>query len=183
MNVDLRVLNLQSKYPRLSALQDEVADLERRLHKARGAAHQAQQQLPHAKERDLTEAGQAIRAGKKVPDPEHEPRLEAQRQDAERQAERLARALQEAREDYGNLLAVNQAALHRDVLGARDAVAREAAEAAEVARRAYSRYEDLGRTVRDLTPATPVDENARMQRLTNSFAGIHTVQRGIQRGD
>ena len=45
MNVDLRALNLESKYPRLAALQAEIGDLEKRLHRARGTVHQAQGQL------------------------------------------------------------------------------------------------------------------------------------------
>jgi hypothetical protein len=183
MQIDLRGLGLAQKWPRLTALQGEVADLEQRLHKARGAAHAAQNELPHARERDIELEARALRSGKKLPAPEHGPRVEARRQDAERQAERLARALQAAREEYGEHLAAAQAELYRDVLGARDAVAREAAEAAEVTRRAYSRYEALARTVRDLTPAPPTDEYAPSQRITNSFYGLHTRQLGPARGD
>src|SRR5829696_8665150 len=175
MDVPLKSLGLAQKWPELHKLQTEISDLEKRLHRARGAVSQAQGQLGPARERDLTEAGKAIRSGKAVPEPEHEPKVKAELEAADRTAEQVSRALQAAREDLGAYLAVHQAELYRDVLGARDAVAREAAEAAEVTRRAYSRYEDLARTVRDLTPAEQPDENARSLRVTNSFFGVHTV--------
>src|SRR5215203_4394079 len=155
MDVPLKVLNLESKWPELHKLQCEISDLEKRLHRARGAVHAAQQQLGPARERDLNAAGSAIWAGKKVPEPEHEPRVKTELEAADRTAEQVSRALQEAREDLGGFLAIHQADLHQDVLEARDQIGREAARAAQEAQRSYSRYEGLHQTLKGLAPPPP----------------------------
>jgi len=191
-DVPLRALNLESKWPKLAALQDEIASLEKRLHRARGAVHVAQGQLGPARERDLTDAGRAIRARKAVPEPEHEPKVKAELEAAQRMAEQVSRALQAAREDYGNFLAIHQSALYGDVLEARDQIGREVAQAAQEAQRSYSRYADMHHVIKGLTPPPPVvetgppgSEDPRVVRpVTNSFLGVHTTQAsGPARGD
>jgi hypothetical protein len=184
-DIPLGSLNLESRWPKLAALQNEIADLEKRLHRARGAVHAAQGQLAPARERDLNEAGRAIRARKAVPEPEHEPKVQAELEAADRATQQVNHALREAREDLGAFLAAHQSALYRDVREARNDVAREAAEAAQAALASYSRYEEMRRVVKALTPAEQPDENAPAARLTNSFAltGIHTRQLGPARGD
>ncbi len=170
-NIPLKALGLEKRWPRLAALQAEISDLEGRLHKARGAVHQAQGQLGPARERDLQSAGKAIRARKAVPEPE--PAVQAELEAADRMAEQVSRALQSAREDLGNFLAAHQGALHADVVQARRKVADRLAEYARACLADYSRHEDLGRTVHDLTPAEPLVEGAPAQRLTTSIIGVN----------
>ncbi len=189
-NIPLKSLGLEKRWPQLRKLQDEIADLEKRLHRARGAAHQAQGQLGPARERDLTDAGRAIRSGKAVPEPEHEPKVQAELEAADRMAEQVARALQAAREDFGHYLAAHQSALYQDVLEAHNRIGREVAQAAQEAQRSYSRYEDMRRTLKDLAPPPPSIETGPpgsdergVVRTTNSFIGMFRAQTGPQRGE
>jgi hypothetical protein len=107
-------------------------------------------------------------------------------------AEQVSRALQAAREDYGEYLAAHQSALYGDVLEARDQIGREVAQAAQEAQRSYSRYAGLRQTLKGLTPPPPSFEtgppgsdDARVVRpVTNSFLGVHTTQAsGPPRGE
>lgn len=182
--LDLRSLGLEQKYPRLTRLTTEVADLEQRLHKARAAQNLAQNRLPAARERDILAEAKAMRGGKRMPAPEEEPRVRAELEEAERQADRLAVALQSAREEHGEHLAAAQSDLYHDVRRARGAIAREGAEGAQVAQRAFARYSDLTYQLKALAPAEVLDENAPAQRLTNSFGGVITTARhaGPDRG-
>ncbi len=181
---DLRLteLGLDKKWPKLARLQQEVEGLARQLERARAEAQQHRAQLGPARERDLRAEAEALRAGKKMPDPVHEPKVQAELEEAERRAARLERALQSAREEYAASFAEHQREVFDAVLEARHEIAEELARHATAALRLFGRHEDLARQVKQLRPAPVVDEGAPARPLTNAFAGVMTTQRGPDRG-
>jgi hypothetical protein len=183
MHIDLGALGLKAKYPRLAKLQEDRAKFRARHEKAAAQAQTLQAHIQRARNADIEAEAAAVLLGRKPPEPTHERDARRDHERAVRERDVLARALQSLEEQYGDHLAEHQRELFADVLRARHAVALELAGHAGAALSDYARWADLARVVKDLAPATPTDENAPSQRVTNSFYGLHTVQRGPARGD
>ena len=183
MQIDLHALNLQSKWPKLLKLEQDRHNFKRRLEKASAQVSTARGHVPRARAADIEEASAAVRQGRRPPEPTREPAAKRDLEHAERERDILAGVLQRVEEEYGGFMARYQRELFRDVLGARHAVALELAERARACLANYARWADLAHVVKGLTPAEPVVEGAPAQRLTQSFIGLHTAQRGVNRGD
>ncbi len=182
-DINLHALNLQSKWPRLAKLLQDRAGFQRRYQKASAQVQTLTAHVPRARAADLDAEAAAVRLGRKPPESTHEADAKRDLERAIRERDVLARTVQAVEEEYGNYLAQHQSALFGDVLQARHAVALGLAEHARAALSDYARWADLAKTVKDLTPSVPVDENAPSQRLTTAFIGVHAAQpSGISRG-
>ena len=87
---------------------------------------------------DLTPDAKARRAGKEPPKDKSE-QAKKRLESARRERDILRKALEDAQADYARLLAERRAELYADVLEARQAIAREAAEGARKALAAFDR--------------------------------------------
>ena len=183
-NLNLKALNLQSKWPHLARLQDEIRDLEKHARAAEVEVSTRRAVIAPAREQDLDSAAKAVRSGAKSPKTSNEDEAKGRLQVAERNHAVMTRALEAARTDYGVFLQKHRAELFADVVEQRAQIARDAAEAARTALQAYGRYEDLFYTVKALQPPVEaVDNNAPAQRLTQTVIGIATTQSGPARGE
>lgn len=184
MNIPLKSLNLESRWPRLTRLQDEVAGLEKRARQTEVEASHLKAELGPARERDLDAEANAIRSGGKVPEPKHEREIQTKLEKATRDAAVMSRALQAAQTDHGAFLAKHRGELFADVAGARSEIAAKVAESAREALAGFGRYEDIHYVLKGLQPPPqPVDSNAPPQRLTQTLIGVATTQSGPARGD
>ena len=184
MDINLQSLNLQSKWPKLARIQDEVKSLEKRAREAETEVSRLRAELGPAREKDLDLEAKAVREGKDAPEAKHEPAVTKKLERAGRDRDVMARALEAARTDLGVFLQQHRAELFADVVEQRAQIARDAAEAARTALQAYGRYEDLFYTVKALQPpVVAVDNNAPAQRLTQTVIGIATTQSGPARGE
>ena len=181
--IPLRDLGLQKRWPRLAELQDELAGLQRHQQRAEGLASTLHNELPGARERDLVEAAEALRSGKDAPENVNEKAAEQRLERARRDAVVYRRAAEATMSDIGALRAQHQTALYRDVVEARDEIARKMAEAARTASSAFSRYEGLARLSETLRPPEAVPEITGPQKNTNVFMGFANMgQRVPDRG-
>ena len=184
MDINLEALDLESKWPKLARLQDEIRDLEKHARSAEVEVSTRRAAIQPAREQDLDAAAKAVRSGGKSPKTSNEDEAKGRLHVAERNHAVMSRALEAARTDMGVLLQQHRAALFADVAECRAQIAREAATAAREALVAYSRYEDLHYTLKALQPPPqPVDSNAPPQRLTQTIIGVATTQGGPARGD
>jgi hypothetical protein len=176
MNINLKALGLEKKWPRLATLQAEIADLEKHTRQAEMEVDARRAAIQPAREQDLDAAAKAVRSGAKSPKTSNEDEARGRLQVAERNHAVMTRALENARTDYGAYLQKHRAPLFADVAQQRQEIAREAATAARVALAAYSRFEDLHYVLKGLEPpVVAADHNAPAQRLTTSVLGIKTT--------
>lgn len=181
----LEALGLSKRWPKLRQHLEEVASFERHRLQAESKVGTLRAQLPAAHEKDLDAEAQAVRAGKGIPLPEAEPKLQAELDVATRESVVMARAAESARADLDRFMQQHQQQLFEDVAEARSQIASKAATAASEALAAYGKYEDLKYLVRSLQPppAQP-DHNAPAARLTQSIVGVATTRGGgPSRGD
>src|SRR5215210_3893504 len=105
MRLDLNRYGLEEKWPKLGAMRQEVADLVARQGEAEAAVVAARNAISAAQERDAEAAAKAIRAGKSVPDGEHEKKARATLEDAQRNLAAYTRAAQDAKSDLARFTA------------------------------------------------------------------------------
>ncbi len=183
-SIPLKELGLESRWPELARLQEDLAKFQRRQQEAAARATTLEQQLPAMRARDIQAEVEALRKERKRPEPRHEPRAREELEAAERERDVAARVVQSLHEEIGAFMAEHQPAVYQDVLAARDDIGRQVAEHARAALAAYSRFEDLGRTLKQVRPAEPVPEDMPARRLTNAFAGVIGTQSvGPARGE
>ena len=177
MKINLQSLGLEKQWPKLARLQAEIASLEKRNREADMKANRLRAELAPAREQDLSLEAKAIRSGDKVPEPKHEPEVQAKLDRAVRDAAVMSRALQDAQAELSHFLGKHQGELYQDVAAARNEIASKIAEAAREALASYGRYEDLRYVLKDLTPPPePIDPTQPAQRLTTVFAGVQTTR-------
>ena len=172
-NIPLKALGLEARWPKLAALLDDFAKFEARHQKAAAQAETLRVRLPQARAANLDAAAKAILEHKKPPDATHEPTVQRDLEVAVREREVLARAVQGMHEKLGAFMAEHQPALYSDVEAARRKIAAEMAEHARATLSSYSRHENLGRVVKRLRPAAPMDENRPAQPMTSFVIGVH----------
>ena len=175
-SIPLEDLGLSEKWPKLAKIQADLGDFQKREQKASAEGATLRGQLPQARARDLDAEAAALLQGKKAPEPRHERAAQDDLDRAVRNRDVASRAVQSLHEKLGAFMAEHQAEVFADVVAARGEVAERLAEHARGALSEYARYEDLGYQVKRLRPAAPVVENSPAQRLTNSFAGLHTTR-------
>ncbi len=183
MQVDLQGLGLASKWPKLLKLEGDRANFKRRYERAAQKVNTLTAHVPRARAADLDAEAAAVRQGRRPPESTREADAKRDLEAAIRERDILERTVQAVEEEYGAFMAQHQSALFRDVLRGRDEIGREAAKRAREALSAYSKWADMAPVIKGLTPAAPMDENAPARRTTNSFIGLHTTQRGVNRGD
>ena len=176
MDINLKALNLEARWPKLARLQDEIKHLEKHTRAAEVEVSTRRAAISPSRERDLDAAASAIRSGAKSPKTSNEDEAKGRPQVAERNHAVMTRALEAARTDYGVFLQKHRAELFRDVAKQRSQIAREAAASAREALAAYSRFEDLRYVLKGLEPPIEAADNtAPAQRLTTAVIGLQTT--------
>jgi hypothetical protein len=168
-----------AKWPRLRALREEEANLEKKLANQGAEVAQLKAALPAARDKNLDASAKAVRAGEKPPAAMHEPKAHAAVKAAEQNYQITQRALEATRADYAKHLARHQPAVYADVLETRKALANEAAEGARKALGAFGRWHEMRYVLRDLAPPqAPPQENMPARPLTNVMigAGVQTTR-------
>ena len=183
--IDLRKYDLESKWPKLTALMREVSDLERRRTEVEGQVMAARNAIPAARDKDAEAASVAIRSGKAMPQPKHEAEALAALEGAERTLTALAKAVQSAQADLNNYLGQHREAIHAALVEAARKSDERLAQHAREAARLYAFREDAQYDLKALAPPpAPPDENAPAQRLSTTVIGIKTMKSAApNRGD
>jgi hypothetical protein len=183
--LDLNRYGLADKWPKLRAMQEEIASLEYHKGKAEGEVAAAQGAISAAQERDAEAAAKAIRAGKDVPKATHEAKALGALEDAERTLAAYRKALADVESDLARFVAEHRDALRAAMVEALNENDRELAHHAREAARRYAFREDAKYDLKQFAPPlAPPDENAPAQRLSTTVIGV-TTQRasGPNRGD
>ncbi len=184
-DIPLKALGLEKKWPRLSALQEEISGLTRQAASAAAEVQRLEAALSVARSEDVAAQAQALRGGKAAPKTSREEKVNCELETARRNAAVLQRAIEDAQAELAEYRAKHGAALYQAVLEARNEIARAIAEHARAVAAGFGRWSDLAYTLKDLTPPPTVDtENAPAQPLTMSVIGVQTTQSsGPPRGE
>jgi hypothetical protein len=185
MDINLKALGLEKQWPGLARLQAEIAGLEQRSGQADVNTQQLQAQLVLAREQDLGASAKAVRADKKPPAAKCEVEVQRKLDQASRERDVLARALESARSDYGTFLQEHRSELYHDVAVQRQGLAASIAASARAALVDFSQHEDLHYVLKELQPpVAPVESSEPAQRLTQVVIGLQTTRSsGPARGD
>jgi hypothetical protein len=179
----LERFGLEERYPKLTALQAEVADLDARRAAADGELVALRQGVGPAREKDAEAGAKALRAGKDVPEAKHEAEAEAKVREAERNLRALEGATAAAAEDLTAEQRKHSGALLQDLTRARAETAKRVAEQAASLLSDYGLFADSdGVAKRFAPPVPPPDENAPAQKTT-IVIGAPRATAGPQRGD
>ena len=182
--IPLQDLGLEKRWPRLDKLQDELVGLEQHRQRAEEQASLLQNGLASARERDLSAAAEAVRGGGDLPGNTHEEAIVAELERSRRDAVIYQRAVSAVMSDIGQLRSKHQAELFADVVGERQKIAKQIADAARVASSGFARFSDLERLVRTLEPLEPVEESDEPpQNVTRILSFAASNQRAPERGD
>ena len=117
--VPLVDLKLEKRWPRLHELQNELVGLEQHRRRAEEQSSTLSSGLASARERDLSEAAQALRAGEDLPGNVHEDAIVAELEQARRDMGIYGRAVSAVQTDIGALRARHQVELFNDVMARR----------------------------------------------------------------
>ena len=156
--LDLKRYGLEATWPRLRALQEEVANLEQRRGEAEGEVVAARAAILDAKEEDTEAAAKAIRAGKSVPKGSREAKAEARQADASRNLAAYTRAVGEAQGELAQFTSKHRDELREAILAALSEKAQLLAEYAKEATVLYSQLEDAKYDLREFAPPAPPSE-------------------------
>ncbi len=179
----LEKFGLQERYPKLVALQKEVADLDARRAAADGELVALRQGLGPAREKDAEAGAKALRAGKDAPEPKHEAEAEEKVRGAERNLRALEGATAAAAQDLTVEQRKHSGRLLEDLTKARAEAAKRVAEQAASLLADYGMFVDSdGVAKRFAPPAPPPDENAPAQKTTWVISAPRATA-GPQRGD
>jgi hypothetical protein len=180
---DLDRYGIADKWPKLTAMRQEVADLEARRGEAEAAVVAAREAIGTAQEQDAEAASKAIRAGKSVPDGKHERKVLAALEDAQRNLAAYARAATDAQADLARFTAKHRAEIRADILGALREKARRLNEHATEAAQLYATIADSQYDLKELTPAPPPDEPAGTGQNMVDIINVTRQSFGPNRGD
>jgi small-conductance mechanosensitive channel len=179
----LEKFGLQERYPRLVALQKEVADLDARRAAADGELVALRQGVGPAQQKDAEAAGKALRAGKDMPAAKHEVDANRKVQEAERKLAALSDATAAAAQDLTAEQRKHSGALIEDLTRARAEAAKRVAEQATTLLADYGLFLDAEGVAKRFAPPAPVpDENAPAQDTTLVINAPRATP-GPQRGD
>jgi hypothetical protein len=180
----LERFGLQERYPKLVALQKEVADLDARRAATDGELVVLRQGVGPAQQKDAEAAGKALRAGKDMPAAKHEADANRKVQEAERKLAALEDATAAAAQDLTAEQRKHSGALIEDLMSARAETAKRVAEQATTLLKDYGLFldaEDIGK--RFAPPAPVPDESAPAQDTTFVIHAPRATPAGPQRGD
>ncbi len=180
----LEKFGLGERYPKLTALQAEVADLDARRAAADGELVALRQGVGPAREKDAEAGAKALRGGKDAPEPKHEAEAEAKVRGAERSLRALENATAEAAQDLTAEQRKHATDLIEDLGRARAETAKRVAEQATTLLKDYGLFldaEDIGK--RFAPPAPVPDESAPAQDTTFVIHAPRATPTGPQRGD
>ena len=180
----LERFGLQERYPKLVALQKEVADLDARRAAADGELVALRQGVGPAKQKDAEAAGKALRAGSDMPQAKHEADAHEKVLKAERKLAALEDATATAAQDLTAEQRKHAAALLEDLGRARAETAKRVAGQATTLLKDYGLFldaEDIGK--RFAPPAPVSDESAPAQDTTFIINAPRATPTGPQRGD
>jgi Skp family chaperone for outer membrane proteins len=180
----LERFGLAKRYPRLVALQKEVADLDARRAAADGELVALRQGVGPAKQKDAEAGAKALRAGSDMPQAKHETAAHEKVREAERKLAALENATAEAAQDLTGEQRKHSGALIEDLGRARAEAAKRVAEQAASLLSDYGLFldaEDIGK--RFAPPAPVPDESAPAQDTTFVIHAPRATPTGPQRGD
>ncbi len=180
----LERFGLAKRYPKLVALQKEVADLDARRAATDGELVALRQGVGQAQQKDAEAAGKALRAGKDMPEAKHEVDANRKVQEAERKLAALSDATAAAAQDLSAEQRKHATDLIEDLGRARAETAKRVAEQAASLLADYGLFldaEDIGK--RFAPPAPVSDESAPAQDTTFIIHAPRATPAGPQRGD
>ena len=161
---DLDRYGIADRWPKLTAMRQEIAALEQRRGEAEAAS-------------------KAIRAGKSVPDAKHERRAASALEDAQRNLATYTRAAADAQADLARFTAKHRAELRADILGALRDKAQRLHEHATEAAQLYATIADSHYDLKDLTPPPPSNEASGPGQNMVSIINVTRQSFGPNRGD
>jgi len=180
----LAQFGLQERYPKLVALQKEVADLDARRAAADGELVALRQGVGQARQKDTEAGAKALRAGKDMPEAKHEVDANEKVREAERKLAALSDATAAAAQDLTAEQRKHSGALIEDLTRARAAAAKRVAEQATTLLADYGLFLDSEDVAKRFAPPAPVpDENAPAQDTTLVINAPRATPTGPQRGD
>lgn len=180
---DLERYGIADKWPKLTAMRQEVADLEARRGEAEAAVVSARDAIRAAQEQDAEAAAKAIRASKSVPDAKHERAASAFLEDVQRSLAAYARAATDAQADLARFTAKHRAEIRADILGALRDKARRLNEHATEAAQLYATIADSHYDLKHLTPPPASEEPSGTGQNMVSIINVTRQSFGPNRGD
>ncbi len=188
--VPLSRFDLEKRWKKLAALQDEASDLLGRYQEAAASVEALEQGREDARDKDLTAQAAALRSSRSshpLPEPEHELALDKDLEGAGRSMQALQRATEGAIADVNAYRAKHAASLAADIQAALDAKADALAEHARQAAAIYAEVED-GKALaqRFGPPPPPAQENTGEPEDTTVLIGpmtTGTIAGGPNRGE
>jgi hypothetical protein len=187
--VPLSRFDLEKRWKKLAALQDEAQDLIDRYQEALAKVAALEQGREDARDKDLTAQAAALRRSShdELPGPEHELALDKDLEGARRSVQALQRATEGAIADVNAYRAKHAASLAADIQAALGARADTLAEHARQAAAIYAVLED-GKALaqRFGPPPPPAQENSGSPQDTTVLLGpmtTGTIAGGPNRGE
>ncbi len=189
--VPLSRFDLEKRWKRLGALQDEAQDLIGRYQEALAKVAALEQGREDARDKDLTAQAAALRSSRsshdELPEPEHELALDKDLEGARRSMQALQRATEGAIADVNAYRAKHAASLAEDIQEALGAKARALADHARQAAAIYAEVEDGKALARRFgPPPPPAQENTGAPEDTTVLIGpmtTGTIAGGPNRGE
>ncbi len=174
---------LAERYPKLTRLQTEVADLDARRLEAERDLVALRQGVGAAREKDAEAAAKAIRAGKDMLEGKHEVAAEAKVREAERRLKALEGATAAAAQDLAAEQRGHAHALTDDLAKARAQTAKRVSEQAASLLGDYATFVDSAGVMKRFAPPPPSPDESRPAQKTTFVVAAPRATPGLSRGD